>query len=441
MRICLATTHYTPVTGGISLYYTCLSRLLTEAGHSVILLTTGTGDNDADDSIEEEGLFTKITLNAGYQRYLRYYNVYFRPGGYAAGKWMATGMAMREWLVKNAVAYQIDLIETMDFGGAGIFLKQEGFPPLIIDAHSSALQIDQYAPMLQDDHLAVIQKLEKLSFKYADAIIAHSPMNQSALKAMGFHQTFFSRAPWQLPGQGNSVRNPHSNHFLVVSSLQMIKGAELMIRAAAIAGKTLDSLRIYWVGEDSYSAPGAAQTSDFLQKKYPATWKNHFIWLGPKNRDEIALLMSETSAVIIPSLWDTFNYVVPETIFTGTPLIVSDKTGAAYLVQEHPLATLFKAGDAEELARILHHFTPPGKTDSPTSYKSVAHYFNPTAIIAERMHIYNTVLMDRAQPDMPEIKNGLQFLSTYINPRRKIYYWLRKKLKALIRPDFNKLGH
>ena len=123
MRICLATTHYTPVTGGISLYYTCLSRLLTEAGHSVILLTTGNGDHNADDSIEEEGLFTKITLNAGYQRYLRYYNAYFRPDGYAAGKWIATGMAMREWLVKNAVAFQIDLIETMDFGGAGIFLK------------------------------------------------------------------------------------------------------------------------------------------------------------------------------------------------------------------------------------------------------------------------------------------------------------------------------
>ncbi len=441
MRICLATTHYTPVTGGISLYYTCLSRLLTEAGHSVILLTTGNGDHNADDSIEEEGLFTKITLNAGYQRYLRYYNAYFRPDGYAAGKWIATGMAMREWLVKNAVAFQIDLIETMDFGGAGIFLKQEGLPPLISDAHSSALQIDQYAPMLRDDHLAVIQKLEQLSFKYADAIIAHSPMNQSELKAMGFHQTFFSRAPWQLPGQGNRARNPHSNHFLVVSSLQMIKGAELMIRAAAIACKTVDSLRIYWVGEDSYSAPGAAQTSDFLQKKYPETWKNQFIWLGPKNREEIALLMSQSSAVIIPSIWDTFNYVVPETIFTGTPLIMSDKTGAAYLVQEHSLATLFKAGDAEELARILQHFTTPGKTDSPTSYKSVAHYFNPTAIIAERMHIYNTVLMDRAQPDMPEIKNGLQFLSTYINPRRKIYYWLRKKLKALIRPDFNKLGH
>ena len=39
MRICLATTHFAPLPGGIAHYYTCLSRLLTDAGHTVILLT------------------------------------------------------------------------------------------------------------------------------------------------------------------------------------------------------------------------------------------------------------------------------------------------------------------------------------------------------------------------------------------------------------------
>lgn len=439
MRICLATTHFAPDTGGISLYYTCLCRLLTNAGHSVIILTTGSGNSPDSDLIEKDGLFTKVTLNTGYQGYLRHYNTYFRPGGYAAGKWIATGMAMREWLVKNAAAYQIDIIETMDFGGAGIFLKQEGLPPLIINAHSSALQIDQHSPMLQDDHLAVIKKLETLSYNYADAILAHSPMNQSGLKAMGYHKTICCTAPWLLPVKSTITRTPRRNHFLVISSLQLIKGAEVMIQAAALAGKTLDSLSVFWVGDDSFSGPGAQQTSVYLQQKYPDTWKKQFTFLGPKKRDEIAGLMTEACAVIIPSLWDTFNYVVVETIAAGTPLILSDKTGAAYLVQDHPRAILFKAGDPAALADRLIRFE--AATTSVESDKTIDQFFNPETLIEERVNIYTAVISNPAKTNNAAVKKDLDFLAVYLNPRRKFYYWLRKKLKALIRPDFNKLGH
>lgn len=80
-------------------------------------------------------------------------------------------------------------------------------------------------------------------------------MNLDELKTLGYTQTFFSRAPWQLPGKTTGLSNPHKNRFLVISSLQMIKGAELMTQATAIAGKSLESLVVYWVGEDSYSAP------------------------------------------------------------------------------------------------------------------------------------------------------------------------------------------
>lgn len=443
MRICLATTHFEPVPGGIAHYYTCLSRLLTDAGHSVILLTIAGDDEPEEDRVDEDGLFIKITLSSGYRRHLRHYSAYFRPGGYDAGKWIATGMAMRDWLLENANVYPIDLIETMDYGGAGIFLKQDGLPPLIIDAHSSALQIDRQYPLHPNDHLTVIKKLESLSFKYADAILAHSPMNLAELKAMDFHQACFSRAPWKLPQKTTGLRKPRKNSFLVISSLQMIKGAELMIQAAAIAGKSIDSLVVYWAGEDSYSAPGGQLTSAYLQEKYPDSWKKQLIWLGPKNREEIAALTKETSAVIIPSLWDTFNYVVPETIYSGTPLILSDKTGASYLIQDHPTVILFPAGDPDALAKIMVHYEPEVNEMStrPVSEQIVENYFSPDVILAERMKVYTTVIKNSTTPAKTEIRQALQFLDDYLTPRRKIYYWLRKKLKALIHLDFNKLRH
>lgn len=441
MRICLATTHVDPHPGGIAHYYTCLSRLLTNAGHSVILLTITDDAQETADKITHDGNFTKVVLAVRYQQYRSFYRDYFRPGSYAADKWIATGMAMQNWLISHAAEYKIDLIETMDFGGAGIFLKQTGLPPLIIDAHSSALQISEQAPMVQDDHLSVIRQLEKLAFTFADAIIAHSPMNQEELKRMGYPQTFFSRAPWLPSAEPAVTRKPQKKLFLVISSLQLIKGAELMIQAAFEAAKKDPDICIYWAGEDSYSAPGGALTSSYLSEKYPDTWAKQFRWLGYKNKAELHSLLADVTAVIIPSVWDTFNYVVPETIMAGIPLVLSDKTGAGYLISDHPLVRTFNAGSQDELASILVQqelFSFRDRFDE--LQQKTRDYFSVANILQERELIYNHVTEKQTAPDMLRINQDMRFLERYLSRRRKLYYQLRKKIKQLIRPVFNKLS-
>ena len=41
------------------------------------------------------------TLRATYHDQLEKYSRYFRPGSYAAHKWISMGMAMKEWLTRN----------------------------------------------------------------------------------------------------------------------------------------------------------------------------------------------------------------------------------------------------------------------------------------------------------------------------------------------------
>lgn len=441
MRICIATTHIAPHPGGIAHYYTCLSRLLTNAGHTVILLTITEDVTVTTDKITHDGNLITVVLATRYHQYRSFYQAYFRPGSYAADKWIATGMAMRDWLVSHSAEYKIDLIETMDFGGAGIFLKQTGLPPLIIDAHSSALQISEHSPMVEDDHLSVIHQLEKLSFTYADAIIAHSPMNLDELKKRGYQQSVFSRAPWQPTPQSTNIGRPQKKLFLVISSLQLIKGAELMIQAVREAAKKDPEICIYWAGEDSYSAPGGALTTAYLSKKYPDTWAKQFQWIGYKNKEALSSLFSEVTAVIIPSFWDTFNYVVPETIMAGIPLILSDKTGAGYLISDHPLVRTFHAGNKDELASILSQqelFSSKDQFDE--LQEKTKDHFSAANILRERELIYNQVIEKQTAPDMQRIDEDMRFLERYLRPWRKLYYQLRSKIKQLIRPVFNKLS-
>ena len=443
MTICLTTTHFAPVAGGIANYYNCLAKLLTDAGHRVIVLTVSDDLVNKEEEIIHEGLFTKVTLYTGYRNYVRYYNRYFRPGSYAADHWMATGMAMRDWLIKNTAAYSIDLVETMDFGGAGIFLKYPGLPPLVIDAHSSALQIDKAYPMNADDHLAAIKELETLSFNQADAVIAHSPMNLEELRTLTQRTILFCRAPWILPEHIPEKRKPVKNRFLVISSLQQVKGAELMIQAAMIAGNSIKDLCIYWAGEDSYSAPGGRLTSAYLEDKYPETWGGQFVWIKQKSREEINQLLGETEAVIVPSLWDTFNYVVPETVYQEIPLIVSDKTGAVYLVKDHPSVSIFPAADAAALAGLLIHFKTARETTQPGTPReyNLKDYFNPGTVLNDRISVYDELLKKKNVPLTTGTKALSMILDRYTTPWRKYYYLLRKKIKSLLRPDSAKLKH
>lgn len=435
MTICLATTHFAPVQGGIANYYNCLAKLLTDAGHRVIVLTVSADPVNKEEEIIIEEHLTKVTLYTGYRNYINYYSPYFRPGSYAADHWIATGMAMRDWLLKNSTVYGIDLIETIDYGGAGIFLLHPDLPPVVIDGHSSATQIDRVYPMNPDDHLSVIRRLEALSYQYADAIIAHSPMNQEELMAMTGRPVYFSRAPWELPLPAEHKPEYSKNIFIVLSSLQMIKGAETLAMALTKACLENKELKVYWAGEDSWSAPGATLTSCYLQEKYPAVWGKHLIWLNQKSKDEVSLLTGNAEAVIIPSLWDTFNYVVPETIYANKPLILSDKTGALYLVRDHPLVTIFPAGDAEELARILLTFSsaanhlPSGL--SPLS--GLNDYFSPGKILEERMKVYQDILGKERKASVAGINEAMKFLEKYTTKQRKFYYRLRNKIKSLLR--------
>src|SRR5688572_21129761 len=145
MTICLATTMYFPRTGGIPAYYLHLTRNLLSEGHSVLVLTIDLSLSPDEDQVEKmPGNCKKIVLKRSFTKYYNQYFPYVRPGGYAAYEWIAAGLAMRDSLKQIHRSFDIDVIETMDYGGIGIFLSDRDLPPLIVNAHSSVSQLTRY---------------------------------------------------------------------------------------------------------------------------------------------------------------------------------------------------------------------------------------------------------------------------------------------------------
>lgn len=436
MTVCITSFSIGQQVGGIPAYNSYLCSNLLTMGHKVILLTFDeTAGLTDENETRTQGDLTTVILKASYQHYLQKFKAYFRPGSYGAPGWLAMGMAMKEWLLKNHRTMSIDIIEAADYGGAGALLLSNDLPPVAIAGHSSFLQLKRYNSSIKDDHSAIIEQMELFAYLHADGILTHSHLNAEDLCTLTGRQVYFSRAPWTTPSAVVEDNSNDSKSNLVISGLQFTKGPAIMAEATRIISKKNKDWNIYWIGGDTYSAPGGTLVSTYLAKNYADIWKKNFIWIPEKKHTEVIKAIRNASVCIIPSLWETFNYFALEAAYSQKPLILTEKTGAAYLFVDDPNTKIIPANDANSLASILSNepmLTNWIKGITGDTKQRLIDYFSPVKIIDERINVYKTIIMNR-QPLKASAAKELLFLQNYLTPRRKWYYSFRKKFKSIVK--------
>lgn len=280
MNVCIATSNYIPDIGGIVTFNRNLCSLLNRFDHRTIILYIGYNAKGTDeDEIIHEGRLVRVILKKTYLKYRNEWSAYFRPHGLDAPNWIAMGLAMKEWLLSNSRAYYIDIIEATDYGGIGIFLCHADLPPVVLTGHGSLLQYSRYNYTIKDDHYKAIKRLEELSFLHADAIIAHSPLDQSDLQNLFQRKVELAPIPWS---NDPSVTNKAvlKDKFLTIGGLETIKGIYDMVEAMELMKKKSVSIEVTWIGRDTWLAPHHQKMSLFLQKKYPGIWQKNFKWVN-----------------------------------------------------------------------------------------------------------------------------------------------------------------
>ena len=432
MTICIATSNFPPQTGGIAACYGHLAAILTLEGHRVIVLVPDNSSTGTEDAVEIKDGFTIVSLRKKYRACVKKYARYFPPGGLDAPAWIAAGIAMKEWLLQNQSHYSIDIIEVSDYGGAGIFLVQDQLPPLVVTGHGAFVQLKPYNSYIENSHTRLVSQMEMLSFQQADGVIAHSPLNQKELEQLTGREIQFARAPWQPAGK---KRTDHKNNtVLTAGGLQQVKGAIVMATAVTNIAAQHTDFKVYWAGEDTFTAPGAIRMSEYLEKKYTSIWNADFTWLKELSPEETHLKIAAADMVVIPSLWETFNYTVLEAVAQHTPVIISDKTGAAYLFTHDRDAWIIPAGDAESLARaIIHLQNNPAVRDrlAAQAVIMIEQTFTRKKIVEERIAGYTKIIESR-KLRQPVTTGNPDFLQPYLTTRRKYYFAIKAILKKWI---------
>ncbi|MDZ4793649.1 MAG: glycosyltransferase family 4 protein [Bacteroidota bacterium] len=433
MTICIATPNYLPDECGITTFNLHLSTLLVSAGHQVVILTIDykSSGKEADEITVQDNGVTIVRLKKTYYQYLKKYTPYFQPGGFNAPNWISMGYAMREWLTGNKVQYAIDIIEASDYGGISGFLRTTVLPPVVITAHGNLTKLLQYNYAKEDDHVDILRELENIALQHADGIIAHSPLHGEELKKSTPIPVITTTIPFEL----NSIPDAASttgDHALIVGGLQTIKGAFVMNASLRILPANT-AIRVQWIGSDTCSADRQLSVAKKLSLDYPDLWGQSFEWLDKKNHRETLAFLASASFVIIPSLWEAFNYVALEAAAMGKAIIITDTTGAAHLFTHGENALIIPAGNEQALSAAIHQLATDKKRCKQlgvNARKLTEKNFSSGKIVEERIAFYTTTIErgTKASPD-----NLLDFIKNYLSRSRLLYYRLRKTAKKMIR--------
>jgi lipopolysaccharide biosynthesis protein/radical SAM superfamily enzyme YgiQ (UPF0313 family)/GT2 family glycosyltransferase len=144
-------------------------------------------------------------------------------------------------------------------------------------------------------------------------------------------------------------RNAHARrdydgtvHFAFVANIMFSKGVDVALHAFEKAcHETNFVLHVY----GQMGNPEYADWLNRLESRYPG----RFIYHGKFEEKDLPEIASRIDVCIIPSYFDTYNRVLREFLYLGTPVIVTDFFGA-YIVHDGGNGFKIPVGDADALA-------------------------------------------------------------------------------------------
>ena len=112
--------------------------------------------------------------------------------------------------------------------------------------------------------------------------------------------------------------------FAVVGRLGEMKGSVEMVEATlSLLAKGVD-LQVHFVGGDGWSPTTGTWMQERLEKMIPGRQRNSFRFTGHVERGELPVALSDVTAVVVPSRFESFNLAAHESRALGLPVLVPD---------------------------------------------------------------------------------------------------------------------
>ena len=157
----------------------------------------------------------------------------------------------------------------------------------------------------------------------------------------------------------NALRNPEMyspaenidpKNLICVGRLNYGKGFDILIEAMALVHKLDPEIIVSIVGEGEYA-------SNLIDMVTSTNLEECVLFTGRKDHDEVIKMISNAYALILPTRFDAFPYVIIEAMSVGTPVIASDVGGIPELIRNGIEGYLIPKEEPERLAFAIMELT------------------------------------------------------------------------------------
>lgn len=249
--------------------------------------------------------------------------------------------------------------------------------PLVAIEHWS--EIDKESPK------SIVMRLGKATYNDTDAVIA---VSQSLRKALKRHFSIDSTVVHNMVGKEFNYRQTNTEdgktHFISTGTLVKRKGFDLLIESLTKSGMERGSWHLDIIGEGGEHKRLQRQIDE-------AGLHDDITLLGQRNKTQIATLLQESDAFVLPSRGENFSVAVLEALACGLPVISSDCGGIRECLDESN-GMLFPVEDVSTLSACLCKMQATHHSYDRSKIAETCHArFAPQVIAREISDIFETV--------------------------------------------------
>ena len=387
MRVLIITPEYPPDHGGgIITYYRELVPALAAAGCKVTVLKGSAYIHGKSNEVMN-GVVVKYLETKRFEKWIaRMVALEMFP---QLRRHLAAAFALHEQ-AKEGEGF--DVVEVVDWGMQFLPWTISTQAPFVIQLHGSDGQIAIKDPVVGHEAEGLMSfLLEKSGMPYGAALSGYSHANVKWWEKMLSYGVDYLPPPLQ-PSEVKARASSPRTGWISFGRIQNWKGPQVACEAWRILGKKAPELE--WYGRTMTHGESGRPLSDWLKESFPEVWGIKIVHNNSVSPSEVSILMAKAKVVLVPSLWDTFNYVTVEAMAHGCVVLVSDGAGAADLIEHGKNGFVFPAGNAKALAALVEGIEglPEEKIESigREASMTVTRSMDPVSIAKKKIELYKT---------------------------------------------------
>lgn len=159
-----------------------------------------------------------------------------------------------------------------------------------------------------------------------------------------------------LPDEQWSIDQANPDQVLCVGRFDLVKGADVVVRAFAQALRERPTLSLAMVGPD----PGLAKPDgsvvhfeEFAAEEIPTEARARIHFLGTQTPQQIARMRLQSGLCLIGSRFENFPYSVAEAMAVGMPIIATDTFGGGEMIRDGQDGLIVPIDSVELMAAAL----------------------------------------------------------------------------------------